>query len=95
MKISFDTIALPTPASPDGLMLARQWKVGTVIEAGELVAVKAQLAHDETRPAEADGRRLFESEAERLGGGAETAGALFGRGLPAAAEIELGASLEV
>ncbi len=53
------------------------------------------MTHQEAGATEADGGGFFKGEADRLGGGTEAACSLGECGLPAAAEIKLGASLEV
>ena len=76
-------------------MLALQWIIGAGIEPGEVFTRKTHVADNKPGATEADGGRFFEGKADGLGGGAETARALCGCSVPVAAEIKLGASVEV
>jgi hypothetical protein len=82
-------------APPDGLGFARQWEKRAAIESSQLIARKGHVAHDKAGAPKAYGSGFFKSEANGLGGGTEAARPCRQCGLPAAAEIKLGASLEV
>jgi hypothetical protein len=84
------------PRSPlGGLDFTRQWEKRAAIEPSQLIARKGHLAHDKAGAMKAHGSGFFKSEANGLGGGPEAARPRRQCGLPAAAKIKLGASLEV
>ena len=76
-------------------MLARQRIVGASIKLLEIVSRESHVADNKPGAVEADGGSFFEGEADCLGGGAEAFCSLGRRSVPVAAEVKLGASVEV
>lgn len=74
---------------------AGQWEFGATIERGEVIAGIGGIANPEHGAVEADGSRFLEGETDGLGGTGKAARTLRNCSLTVAAEIKLGASVEV